>query len=1575
MPASSILTTYRGNLVATRNAFLDIAGDARDLAEVLEILGDVIGGTRAVSDIIDDTRTALNVQIVLTKVLKYVPEPSVATAARSYDRFLSQVEPVIEEMDDKTDRLNGTRDRTPPAGAGEEEDGAFLDALEEALGVARQRLDEMAESLEIEAGNLTHRIGAFDEFVQAMDRVSDPDDPDGPGGAALHAALALRIDAQLAPRNADFVEIRALRDDIAARLDAIFGTLDDAALGAARAGLAGIEEIGRVFEDLRVPLTAVYGLLKPIEPLLRATDFLASLVVEPVLEFISESLGIDDEIAAAEAQIRALLPDLGVLDPLIAEVQDIQDRIAEFNDTLFDYVNYQQSALANLILGEALYGNAVGVLSADGPTGIGTVIGDVLTGNAAAEIIDGRAGDDTVLAGGGDDVVVAGEGDDTVWGGAGIDSLVFSNSFLEYELAREIVGGVETGRYIVTHKRPGPGTLPEGSETVDGVEHFVFSDIRFTREALDRAEIGGTPLLGDRVPGMPDDLMFLNSDNDPGDDPFGFDPEGVLHEAYGLIGDDTIFGSTANDRLDGGPGDDLLFFSLGRDVIVGNTGTDTYRILAGATGANGFVDLADGGARLAGTADTLSGIEDVVSQARFNADFRGDAGANVLAAAGGEDLLMGRGGDDVLLTGDGRDAAIGGEGVDALRTGAGSDLLVAGGARRPGGRELYDGGEGYDWLSFSNDEAGFNRPSGLFNTLQPALRTAASTPGPLEIRADLGEVRHLDARGRVFARDDLRNIEAIAGSPEGDLIHGPGTSGGPSVLWGMDGDDTIRSDGATSLDGGGGTNLYVITRLADAPTPGIDLDGGVEDIVDLREVAHTRWRLQLDGVGGETVRGHPTDVTGPLLNAGLGFQIMFEGVGTFRFGDGNDEVDFRPAGGFARTFLLGGGDDIAIHRDRTATYHGGDGDDRVEIEATGAAVYGEAGNDRVEVTRRDDAQILAMGTGNDLVVLARSGGTATGGPGQDTLSVTPRIFVSTGYDDLRVDVDLGLGTLEATARPTVASASETVIDMRLSSFEEVIGWQNADRIAGGAADERLVGAGGNDTLAGRGGNDRLFGGAGDDSLSGGEGDDTLNGGTGTDTIDGGPGRNTVSFAAQEPGTLDGDVVAANFGDVSVSLATGRYTRAGGSAGTLAGVQNVIGGAGDDTIAGDAGDNVLSGERGDDLVTGGDGDDVLTLGGGRDTVSGGAGADRMILGAGDGSIDGGAGYDVLEVGLAQGGARIDLAAGRFETVFEVTGAVWLDDGGDGARVFDGRSITPLDVLNTRPALAASPEDVARVLPGPEDAAFDAFRIRETSATGTGSGTFRGIEEVVGGAGADTILGTGTGDVLSGGAGGDTVAAGGGSDRVVGGAGADLLLAGDGADTVIGGAGNDTITGGASTADLRDVIYGGDGNDRIDGGYGNDELRGDAGNDSMAGGYGADTVIGGTGDDVITGSAFGDLIFGSDGMDFVNGGFGNDLVNGGAGADRFYHEGVEGHGSDWIQDFSDAEGDRMIWGGGVATAAQFQVNFASTARAGDAGVEEAFVIYRPTGQILWALVDGAGEDSLMLQIEGASYDLLA
>jgi len=82
-------------------------------------------------------------------------------------------------------------------------------------------------------------------------------------------------------------------------------------------------------------------------------------------------------------------------------------------------------------------------------------------------------------------------------------------------------------------------------------------------------------------------------------------------------------------------------------------------------------------------------------------------------------------------------------------------------------------------------------------------------------------------------------------------------------------------------------------------------------------------------------------------------------------------------------------------------------------------------------------------------------------------------------------------------------------------------------------------------------------------------------------------------------------------------------------------------------------------------------------------------------------------------------------------------------------------------------------------------------------------------------------------------------------------------------------------------------------------------------------------------------------------------------------------------DWLQGYGSVEGDVLLWGGGVANPNDFQVNYTDTdtAGAGLASVSEAFVIYRPTGQIIWALVDGALEQEINLKTRGEVFDLTA
>lgn len=331
----------------------------------------------------------------------------------------------------------------------------------------------------------------------------------------------------------------------------------------------------------------------------------------------------------------------------------------------------------------------------------------------------------------------------------------------------------------------------------------------------------------------------------------------------------------------------------------------------------------------------------------------------------------------------------------------------------------------------------------------------------------------------------------------------------------------------------------------------------------------------------------------------------------------------------------------------------------------------------------------------------------------------------------------------------------------------------------------------------------------------------------------------------------------------------------------------------------------------------------------DVLNGLGGDDFIIGGLGDDTLDGGTGNDTVGIDVASGDATVSLSDGVFTIV--------STQGTDQATGFEQFQFSD------------------RIL-----------TLAEMTA--------------LAGGGDLTLTGTPNPDVLVGEDGNDTLLGLGDNDRLLGNAGNDRLDGGPGADTLNGGTGDDIIIGGPGDDDLRDVVYAGDGNDNIDAGAGNDLVFGQGGNDTIAGGAGVDELQGQDGNDVITGSNFSDLVFGGAGNDFVNGGFGHDRINGGSGADKFFHVGVEGHGSDWVQDYLSTEGDVLLWGGAPATASDFQVNLAHTAndageRSGDDAVQEAFVIYKPTEQIMWALVDGGGQSSINIQIGGAVFDLLA
>ncbi|MHC9236973.1 calcium-binding protein [Pseudooceanicola sp. 502str34] len=662
------------------------------------------------------------------------------------------------------------------------------------------------------------------------------------------------------------------------------------------------------------------------------------------------------------------------------------------------------------------------------------------------------------------------------------------------------------------------------------------------------------------------------------------------------------------------------------------------------------------------------------------------------------------------------------------------------------------------------------------------------------------------------------------------------------------------------------------------------------------------------------------------------------------------------------TALTAGDDTVTLTE--AGSLDGLGGNDRLEGSADTDRLIGGAGNDHLDGAEGDDH--LQPGTGDDTVI---------GGAGEDrvywlgvaddytavalTEEETPEqlrgmgtVVAVTGRGDRTEDgrnLLVGVETL-VFADGTMTPEALVIRTLReQGAYDLVIEGDDLldDTLEGGPGDDLISGLGGADSLTGQVGDDTLVGGAGDDTLTGGDGTDVLEGGAGQDVavFTGnwwdydfyltGLDRFTGAYPELPEGVTRTDQAvvivardAAQGDDGADFLYDIEHLRFANRSATLYDIlldagtydQWFNGSYGAETILGGIGHDSIDARAGDDVVYGGPGDDTIDGDFGNDLLHGGIGNDRLDGDFGDDTLEGGAGDDELWAGGGDGGDVLRGGDGN-DTLRGSWGDTVMEGGNGDDRLTGGRD-----------------RDWGR-----------------------------------GDAGNDTLDGEGGDDTMDGGAGDDFVRGGDGNDLVFGRDGNDTLNGGNGTDTLSGGAGDDILVGGAGSGDLRDVILGGDGHDRLIGGYGNDELRGDAGNDTLDGDEGADTLIGGAGNDRLSGGSYGDALFGGDGMDFLNGGFGSDRLNGGTGADSFFHIGAAGHGSDWIQDYAAAEGDVLVYGG-AATVDQFQVNIARTAGAGSAGVDEAFVIYRPTGQILWALVDGGAQDEINLQISGQVFDLV-
>jgi Ca2+-binding RTX toxin-like protein len=1024
------------------------------------------------------------------------------------------------------------------------------------------------------------------------------------------------------------------------------------------------------------------------------------------------------------------------------------------------------------------------------------------------------------------DVLTGGAGDDTLSGGPGADTEA---------------GGDGTDTFREGSAANGGDSISGGYSPFDKVDYSArASTVRVDLNGL--ADDGATGEL-DNVQGDVESFLF-GSGNDFFNDGMNLY---VTRRLYGGLGMDALHGGIGTDLLYGcgpddvslpqyapaicaGDGNDALYGRDGGDTLVGGAGDDDE---FGDAGSDTFVqgpakdgadDLRGGSERdtvtyfarfftspLAVSLDNVANDgEDIdqngvgEEQDNIQADvenvngshgpnrltgsgvantFSGGAMNDMIRLEGGDDRANGNSGADKIFGGPGRDTLYGDDGNDEV-SGEDDDDTVDGGGHNDTlsggmGRDNVVGWSGNDTIleDVTANGADTIRGNTDVDTVKYSQRTT-SVVVDLDGASDDGEDSNGD--GLADEGDNVgSDVENLWGGAGGDRLAGQAGIvvanslfglGGADTLTGDDGDDLVDGGfGADKVDGGNGTD----TTSYAGRTVAVRADpGGAVDGTD----------ADGDGIAEE---GDSIAANVENLEGGSAADKLFgSGAANLLKGNlGNDVLD----GGLGPDELDGGlGIDTALYGSRTTP---------LEVTLDSVAndgAKGEADNALVEN--------IVGGSASDILIGNGVSNTLEGGGGWDRLEGGPGVVPDR--------LEGGLGSDTADYRPR-ADALVVTLD----------GVGNDG--AAGEGDNALV-----ENVDGGSGPDRIFGSTVPNWLQGGDGADLLDGGFGADGLVGGTGSDTVSYGSRRGRVavrLDG---IANDGNDSDGDGVGE------EADNALGIENIVGGTGNDLLVGDAARNVLDGRLGSDVLNGADGIDAASYVGrttaldvsldkvANDGASGesdnalvedvyaGSGADTLSGDTGPNLLDGGPGNDVLDGDLGAdrliGGLGTDLADYRTRT---------------------GRLAVRLDGL---------PNDGA-------DANGDGIAEEGDSAE---------VENVLGGIGSDLVVGSSGANALVGG---------GGSDKLDGGLGRDMLDGGPGIDTTTFASRTarvvvrlDGLANDGSDRDGDDIGEEGDNvlTENATGGSGVDLLLGDAYGNTFDGGLGADTIEGSGGTDEAT-----------------------------------------------------------------------------------------------------------------------------
>jgi Ca2+-binding RTX toxin-like protein len=345
----------------------------------------------------------------------------------------------------------------------------------------------------------------------------------------------------------------------------------------------------------------------------------------------------------------------------------------------------------------------------------GTTANETLDGLGGNDYIDGGYGHDNIKGGAGNDTLRGNYGNDTLDGGADNDTVLYTGNRWDYAIWYN--AGTQT--FTVQDLR---NNTPSGRDTVKNVENFHFAD-----GILTAAEVNATPLFTNG-----NDTWFGSS---LADNVNGLDGNDGLD---GGAGNDSLGGGAGNDYINGGTGDDTLLGESGNDTLTGNSGSDVIDGGAGTdtaiyAGYRANYDITYDSVSQHYTlkeryTGTITNIDDVVNVENFqfadgtltaanlhatvvNGGFIFTQGADNWSGTAGNDSVFALGGNDTLHAGFGNDYVNGGAGNDWIDGGAGNDLLQGGDGDDTligcAGNDTLDGAAGEDTVIYMGNASDF----------------------------------------------------------------------------------------------------------------------------------------------------------------------------------------------------------------------------------------------------------------------------------------------------------------------------------------------------------------------------------------------------------------------------------------------------------------------------------------------------------------------------------------------------------------------------------------------------------------------------------------------------------------------------------------------------------------------------------------------------------------------------------------------------------------------------------------------------------------------------------------------------